>query len=341
MSNWQLYPASDFVNYMTHWDTLNHQLYQSHPMLDSRFVIALLNHFGNPHVFLVVYPENAVQKGNLLLAQPKNSVLWTTFLPSQTQIAPMLCGNPQALQDVFTALPGLPVGIDLLCQDPLYSFPNQALAHADTFAHATTINIDLQGNFEDYWQQRSKNLKQNIKRYFNRLIKNGIHYRFNVLSKYEDLIHGLHRYGEIETKSWKGKVGTAIHSKNEQGQFYGDILKAFASSGQAEIVELYLNDQLAASRINVFNKNMLIILKTTYDETLSNYAPGRLLLYLLIEREFNLKRVQHIEFYTNATPDQISWSSGQRNIKHLTTYRSSKVQWLNKRIRSIKSMLKR
>ena len=100
-----------------------------------------------------------------------------------------------------------------------------------------------------------------------------------------------------------------------------------------------MDDQLAASRINVLDKHMLIALKTTYDETLSNYAPGRLLLYLLIEREFLLKRVQRIELYTDATADQLSWSTGQRNIEHLTIYRSANLHRTFKALRSIKAKL--
>jgi Acetyltransferase (GNAT) domain len=337
LPNWQLYPASEFPRFAVRWDNLNKQLYQSHPMLDSRFVKALIHHFSNSHVLLAVYTGSSAQKDNFLFAEPKNPLMWTTFLPSQTQIAPMLCGNPQALRHVLAALPGSPLSIDILCQDPNYSFPIKTFTHANTLTHATTINIDLRGAFKDYWQQRSKKLQQNIRRYFNRLNKNNLNYRLNIVSNPEDLLQALDRYGDLETKSWKGQIGTAIHSRNEQGRFYSNILRSFASSGQAEIIELYLDGQLAASRINILNQNMLITLKTTYDENLANYAPGRLLLYLLIEREFSLQRVHHIEFYTNATPDQISWSSGQRNIEHLTTYRSANVKLLHNCLKRIKT----
>ncbi|TAK65183.1 GNAT family N-acetyltransferase [Methylobacter sp.] len=340
MTNWKLLPASTFSEHTERWDNLNQQLYRSHPMLDSRFVAALLKHFGNQQTLLAVFPSNEEHGGNFLILRPKKLGIWDTFLPSQAQIAPLLCAYPQSIPRLFTSLPGLPVvAIDLLCQDPLNTFSTQALPHIETFAHANTMNIDLAETFDDYWHQRSKNLRHNINRYFNRLNKNGINYQLKVFSKPDDLQHALHRYGDLETESWKGKTGTSIHSQNEQGQFYGDVLSAFSSTGQAEIVELYLNDQLAASRINILNKDMLIILKTTYDENLSNYAPGRLLLYLLIEREFSLKRVQHIEFYTNATVDQLSWSMAQRNIEHLTVYRSENIQWAFKTLRNIKTKL--
>jgi CelD/BcsL family acetyltransferase involved in cellulose biosynthesis len=100
-------------------------------------------------------------------------------------------------------------------------------------------------------------------------------------------------------------------------------MKEFAVSGNASVYELYFNDTLVASRLCIFNSEMLIILKTTYAEEFSEYAPGRLLLYAVIEREFAQKRVKKIEFYTNANQDQISWSTEQRYIQHITLFRHS------------------
>jgi hypothetical protein len=177
-------------------------------------------------------------------------------------------------------------------------------------------------SFDSYWKTRPKNLRKNISRYFNRLSKENIAVDFKAHSSESEIITALHRYGELETNGWKGPEGTAIHSTNIQGQFYTEVLANFASNQKAEITELYFNEQLVASRITIFNDRILIILKTTFNENFSSYAPGRLLLYLLIEREFKLKRTQYIEFYTNATKEQIAWSTGQRPIEHVTIYLS-------------------
>ena len=309
------------------------------PLLDSRFVAALLKHFAQPRTSLIIYQDAGEPISNLLLLGPSRPGLWRTFLPSQAQIAPILCSEPAALSQLTTVLPGFTFAIDILCQDSVYSFSRDTLEYVNGFSHATTINIAVTKNFTDYWQQRSHNLQKNIRRYFNRLTKNGTTYQLKIVSSSNELALALRRYGELESKSWKGAAGTAIHYNNPQGKFYLDVIQNFASSQQAEIVELYFDEQLVASRINVLNKNMLIILKTCYDEDLAEYAPGRLLLYLLIEREFKLQRVAQIEFYTNATSDQISWSTGQRSIEHLMLYRSAKIQWLFNKLHRLKTKL--
>lgn len=68
---------------------------------------------------------------------------------------------------------------------------------------------------------------------------------------------------------------------------------------------------------------MLLMLKTTYDETLKELAVGRVLLYKLLEQEFSQQQIRRIEFYTNATPDQLEWATESRVIEHVTMYRSS------------------
>lgn len=339
MEKWIILPITAFADFTQQWDELNERLYRSHPMLDSRFVRALINHFASTDTYLAVYPANLTSPDNLLLLQPAKPGVWQTFLPSQAQIAPVLCGFAPSLVDLPGALPGLVLAIDLLCQDPLYSFSTDELNALEVINHVTTINIDLHADFAAYWQQRSKNLKHNINRYFKRLSKNATTYQINVINKADQLLQALDRYGELESSGWKGATGTAINSQNVQGRFYAELLLAFAATNQAEIVEISINGQLAASRMLILNGDMLIIVKTTYDEQLAVYAPGRLLLYLLIEREFTLKRVQTIEFYTNATIDQIGWCTGQRDIKHLMLYRSIGIHLFAQRLRTIKTVL--
>jgi hypothetical protein len=73
---------------------------------------------------------------------------------------------------------------------------------------------------------------------------------------------------------------------------------------------------------------MLITLKTTYDESLAAYAPGRLLDYLFLEREFSEKRFSVVEFYTNASSERQSWGTGTRTISHITVYRARVIKQL-------------
>jgi len=189
--------------------------------------------------------------------------------------------------------------------------------------HALTVAIKLTDDFENYWLSRSKKLQQNYGRYLRRLQKKSLSINTKCYEEPSQISEAVIRYGIIESRGWKGFQGTSIHANNIQGAFYAQLMKEFAVSRNASVYELYFNDKLVASRLCVLNSEMLVMLKTTYDEEFSEFAPGRLLLHAVIAQEFAKKRVNKIEFYTNATQDQISWSTEQREIQHVTLFRNS------------------
>ncbi|MCL2636112.1 MAG: GNAT family N-acetyltransferase, partial [Betaproteobacteria bacterium] len=129
------------------------------------------------------------------------------------------------------------------------------------------------------------------------------------------------RFGELESAGWKGKAGTAVAIDNVQGRFYAEVMASFAATGQAEVLELSIGDRLAASRLLIGNERLLVFLKTAYDETLSRFAPGRLLLYRLLQRELAGQPQRVVEFYTNATRDQAEWATFGSAIQSIQLFR--------------------
>lgn len=311
------------------WDALNASLFKDHPLLCSAFVGPLVRHFGTPDLLL----GRSCQNGNtqaLVLLQRRTAGLWQTFLPGQAPVSPVLLGHDFNMSAFLRALPGFSTGIDFLCQDPHYS------ALADTtlpgcreqHPYCTTTAVSLDASFEQYWSLRARNLRKNMKRYLSRATDNGQTTTLRVVTGHADLPAALDRYGVLESAGWKGQAGTAIHPENQQGRFYADVLTGFSGSNGARVYELYLGDHLAASRLCVAKGGMLVVLKTTYDETLSQLAPGRILLHMLLEREFKQKDFTTVEFYTNASHDSISWSTTTREISHVSYYRHATIRGL-------------
>ena len=137
----------------------------------------------------------------------------------------------------------------------------------------------------------------------------------------EDMSAAVTAYGEIESAGWKGQRGSAIHGDNAQGRFYTDLMKRFAERGDARVFHLLMNDSVVASRMVVQGGSSAVILKTTYDEKFSRYAPGRVLLAAVLERLFEDERLGQVEFYTKANADQLQWATGTRMIRHYNLYR--------------------
>lgn len=335
---WSFVPAQrDFAQYAHDWDRLNEAVYRAHPLLASRFVGPLVVHFGSERTTLAIHRHGQAIDAMLLLEPGRFK--WATFLPSQTQVAPILVAHADAVASLLRALPVAAVALDLLCQDPLYSvvptLPTQLFQEAAP--HATTLNISLAGSFDDYWQARSKKLRQNMRRSLRSIDDAGKRYELVVHEEAQAVQEALHRYAEIESRGWKAKAGTAIRLGDVQGQFYADVVRRFSEVQGVAIYELRLDGQVAASQIGLYNQQMLITLKTTHDEACAAYSPGYVLDYLLLQREFSLQRFAVVEYYTNASPELLRWGTDQRVIAHHRFYKHAWARPMVHALRGLRS----
>ena len=320
--SWSFYPAkAGFPEFAADWDELNRRLYRGHPFLDTAFVGPLVNHFAAADDILAMHRTGGVVDAMLLLHQPAHGIC-ASFLPSQAQIAPALLQSTEPLHTLLRSLPRFAVALDLLCQDPEHSITAALASYPghEASAHATTTATSLVGTFKAYWQARSRKLREQIRRTLKKAEENGLKPRLEVASEPDTLKERLKRYGLLESRGWKGQAGTAIHPGNVQGRFYEEVLLRFGKRSRSFVYELYMGDHLAASQLLIGNDYMLIGLKTTYDEALAVYSPGRLVHYLLLEREYAAQRFQVLEYYTNASAETLRWGTGQRVITHHRLY---------------------
>lgn len=332
--HWDFFTASALIagpdpTLGTDWARLNAESFANHPLTSMEFIGPLVHYFAGPDVSLA-RAEGPGAERSLILLQRGKSGIWTTFSPGQAPIGPALVVNPMQIAPLLSALPGFALGIDFMCQDPMHSrlVGLEPSARREQHRHVTTTAIELAGTFDEYWSDRNKKLRGNIKRYLKRLADRGKQVRLEVRTSPTDVLAGVDRYGLLESAGWKGQAGTALHPTNKQGHFYREMARNFSANHCSRVYELYFDDHLAASRLAVTNERMIVMLKTTYDETLSDLAPGRILLHLLLEREFNLRCHSRIEFYTNANADSIAWSTTTRDIYHVSQYRSGIIRGL-------------
>jgi CelD/BcsL family acetyltransferase involved in cellulose biosynthesis len=235
-----------------------------------------------------------------------------------------LVRHPESLQDLVQALPGISLGLDLPCQDPLHcpSFDVIRPLLWGPVPHAHTMAVKLDGEFKDYWDARSVNLRKSVGRRMRKAQNAGLSVYLKRLTEAGDMQSAIVRFGKMESAGWKGRSGSAIHADNVQGRFYAEVLRRFAESGRATVYELYFNDDLVAMQLCISSPVMLLLLKTTYDESQAALSPGRLLLHALLEKEFADKRTQQVEFYTNADSEQLAWATHDRWISHYLLFRS-------------------
>lgn len=173
------------------------------------------------------------------------------------------------------------------------------------------------------------------------LARNTIEVRLDVVLDEAVMKQAVTDHGKLESKGWKGQHGTAINIANSQGRFYCELLEAFANKREARVFRLYFDEQLAASLLTIERNGMLVILKTTYDEAMSNYSPGRLVDYFALQKLFEDESIRLVEWYTDASKTDKKWATGERDITNINYFRSNRIKNLIKLARKARAKFQR
>lgn len=356
---WQVMPLDAYPGTLwDDWHRLNLRCHRGNMMLGASFCELLVKYFAT-NVFLAVAwqrtstndqsagaadkpvqcsladaDQKARQPAALALLESNGNGRWSIFKPSQAQVA-LILADPNivlSMQSLVDAIPGSVARLDFLGLDPLEHPGLITQLSPELQASATDIRVELSGGFSDYWAQRPKNLRKNISRYFNRVERELGQVKLVFNTEPSDVYRATSRYGMLESQGWKGYEGTALHPSNDQGQFYQEFMAAQAGNdGKAFVAETYVADRLVASRLCCIGVDTLVILKTTYDESMKKYAFGRLQLHSLIEHCFSMNALRYIDFYTNASPEQLEWSTDSRQMVNASYYSKAPIgqvyQW--------------
>ena len=320
-ATWEVHRLSQGLGpFASRWDVLNERLHRGHPLLDSAFVGGLVKSFGDGEQHLCICTSDGADVA-MGIFQRHSAGVWCSFAPSQAQIGPLLLPDVDLLSGLFAALPGMVNAIELLCVDPRYGGSHMPRRLPATMVrHAVTMSIPLTGAFEDYWGGRSKNLRHNLRRHARRASETVGTLTSKALTAPADIDAAVLRYAALEGRGWKGREGTALGSTAEQLGFYRALMAHHAKRGQALVHELWAQDSIAASRLLIAQGGMIVILKTTFDEEHRDWAPGRLQLHGVVRDLFARSPGSTLDFYTNASADQLAWAREERTIVHLTVF---------------------
>lgn len=326
MPTWKCYPATQsFDRFANQWDELNRSQH-NHILLDSRFVRPLLKYFASDDVQLAISCDP--HDSGMALLQRRAFGTWETFQPSQAPIGLFLLGHRdpagESLVDVMRSLPGFCLQFAVLQQDPDFSTlpTKEPDSRFEATPYVQTGRLRITGTFEEYWQTRNKDLRDNLARRQRRLQKEG---RPPELAAYRDtgsMARCLREYGRMESVGWKAQEGTAIGADNVQGLFYREVMESFASAGEAFVYELHIAGRVVGSELYIGRGDMMVGLKTTYDESLRNISPGFLMKYEIIRRLFSEGAFHNVEFYGRVMEWHNKWITEVRDMYHLSAFRN-------------------
>lgn len=332
--HWSFHSASAFLAHQEIWNQLNRACADS-PLLHSDFIAPLLHEFGDSDLRLAVAHENSELVAMTLLGHPRFAV-WETFQPSQLPIGPWLCAShvdpTKALESLARALPKPLLALGLTQLDPQITPRPADSDKLSTLDYIDTARIVVTGNFADYWGARGKNLRQNLQKQSNRLEREGVQVRLEVLTEAADMTQAVSDYGNIESAGWKASSNTAIHPDNAQGRFYQAMLEAFCRRGAGRVYRYLYDKRVVASDLCVTQGGVLVVLKTTYDEAIKTSSPAMLMRRAYFEDIFKEGDIKRVEFYGRVMEWHNRLTDDTRQMYHITyqaiPYITMALHWL-------------
>ncbi len=320
---WKTYPASEFDAHKMIWDELNNQKFNS-PLLSSIFVSLLIKHFGVGSEILAIATVDSKPVAATVIKK-KSIFSWQTFQPSQAPIGLWISNHfsiEQLVNSLQKTLSPFCLLLDITQIDPDMYARTEKSSRSRTMDYIETARITISSNFEDYWNDRGKNLRSNLKKQRNKLTKENIEVKLECINTPNEIDIAIINYGELEASGWKNKKGTAVRVDNAQGKFYRDLIRALSGQNEARIYAYKFNEKIVAIDLCINNKDQIIILKTTYDESFKNLSPALLLKQDYFKEIFETN-FKVIEFYGRLMEWHTKWSKEIRILYHQDFVRSA------------------
>jgi len=320
---WTFFPVAQFEQLAPTWNALN-DVAGNLPFLHSRFILPLCEVFGDQNLKLALC-ESARGPLAMGILTRKGLAQWETFQPSQLPLGAWVMRPEQDFERLLSGLvkrlPGMALAIGVTQQDPGSIRRPAESGRLHTLDYIRTAWVPIAGSFDDYWAKRGKNLRHNMKRQRAKLEQDGVTTSLEVLTRPEEVGPAIEDYGRMESAGWKAAGGTAIHPDNAQGRFYRNMLEAFCRAGEGRIYRYRFGERVVAVDLCIEGGGVIVVLKTTYDESINTISPTFLMRQEAFRKMFEERRVKRIEFFGKLMEWHTKWSDEVRTIYHINYYR--------------------
>ncbi len=278
-----------------------------------------LEEFSDGKEILAVCAQGGTPMAMGLLRRERPG-MWQTFQPSQLPLGAFLIRPGESSQHIvdhlIRSLPGVGLSFAVTQQDPDILPRPEASRTVNTLNYIDTARLNVVDSFDKYWATRGKNLRHNVKRQKAKLSEEGIGVRLELLNRPEEVPGAIVDYGRLESAGWKAQEGTAVSPDNAQGRFYRKVFETFCGTGAGTIYRYSFGDRVVAMDLCLESQDVMVILKTTYDESIKAISPAILMRHEYFRAIFDQKRFSRIEFYGKVMEWHLRWTDQVRTLYH-------------------------
>ncbi len=320
---WHFHSAARFGDHAETWDVLQRAATDT-PFLEAAFLQPLLDVFGTGREVLALH-GNPGDIDAAAILRPLGRGRWETFQPSQLPLGPWVSHPDDDLatrmHSLLRALPGLALSLGATQLDPRLVTRPVRPDTPRTMDYIRTSYLDLTGGFDDYWESRGKNLRQNTRKQRGRLQAEGTATQLECVTDPAGVAAAISDYGALESAGWKAENGTAIHADNRQGRFYRAMFEMFCALGRGRLYRYRFGDKVVAMDLCIDNGPLVVVLKTAYDQGYRQVSPSTLMRQEQFRSWWEEGRYRRVEFYGKTLEWHTRWTDTERTLFHATDYR--------------------
>lgn len=325
---WQVVPlARSIGDHAAAWDELNRRDFDAHPTLNSSYVNALLQHFGDGSEHLCSL-DTATGRAAMALLRPSGLGRWSTFLPSAAVRSPVLVRDFAHIRLLLQQLPIEVAALEICCPEPLHTHLN-AVPEAvfERLRPSAALRIDLAGTFADYWADRPRDLIERVARSERRVDSDRLQPRHVCTVDPGEMPQAVARCLDLAFaySTEACEPGSSSDAHRSASLFYVQVMQEKACCGAASVRELWIGDRLAASCLLAVHGSMLVALKLIHDPDFEEIEATNLLLRHIVQESFESRPAPAFEFRDDPTTSLRGWATSAHPVGHWTLYRNSAV----------------
>jgi len=186
--------------------------------------------------------------------------------------------------------------------------------------------LKMSGNWDQFWEALPRKRRDNLKRRRKRAEEKG-KLQFEAIRESRRLDEMLDVLFEIESRSWKGKEGTAIQSEPEVDRFYRRLAHWAMRENRLVLFLLKLDGRPMAGGYCLSSGGTVFLLKIGRDESFDAFSPGSLLQAEIIKYLFTRPEISVYNFLGACNSWKTEWTSQTSDYGRIMAYPKSLTGW--------------
>ena len=174
----------------------------------------------------------------------------------------------------------------------------------------TSPFIDIEGDWNEYYNSLSKSLKQDIRTTVNKLGRSG-KIQYENLNE-DNIKQGLESLFEMHKRRQENKVGISIFESERNQAFFIDVATTFLRLQWTDISVLKLNGKIISAVFALKIKDVFYYWIPSFDPDYIKYSLGKLSIYMLLQQCFKLG-YKRFDFMIGDEEYKLRWTNRRFN----------------------------